>query len=128
MIKLFLFFFAYLIVNTLENFYRERWKYDTKNSRKYSKIWHNVQYIRWCLVFLYVLSAEEFLDFVLSAFLFSTIWWTLFDGFLNLLRQRNFFYQSKQTTSVLEKYALPWVKISLLLVSVLLTIYFKVIL
>ncbi len=126
MIELIIFFIIYLILNTLENYYRERWKYERTSilQAKYSRLWHSVQFIRWLIVLLTVsillLGVNSRLIILLPL---SGIWKIFFDGLLNLLRGKSFWYQSQyKNLSFLEKYSTKTNKIIFLIISILIAI------
>lgn len=118
-----IFFFVYLALNIIENFQREKWKYES-NYRIWSKRWHSTQWFRWAFVFITI----NFVLFNFKGFIilipFSIIWWILFDGFLNILRKRDFWFVSPyKNLSNLEKFASKRNKIILLIISIALTLW-----
>jgi len=114
-----LFFVAFMTVNIYTHWFREGENYYSKTpeeKRRFNSLWHTSSLIMWALVFFYVLHEEYHFGemFFKSLSLFAALWWTVFDGGLNLLRGRRFFFQSKLTTSVMEKYAHPMLKMALI--------------
>ena len=118
MLYLLIFFLVYLVLNILENFYREKWKYD-KNYVKWSRKWHSIQWIRWVVVFLFISYLTLNLKTLVILLPLSVIWKILYDGCLNILRNRNFWYVSSHTNlSVMEKYSKKSYKIVALVLSI----------
>jgi hypothetical protein len=96
------------------------WKYDNSSLQaRWSKKWHSVQWFRWVIVILVLSYALIGINKNLVILLpLSVIWWISYDGILNLLRGRSFWYQSPHhNLSAMEKYATPINKLLLLLVS-----------
>lgn len=123
-----LFFVLFLITNILENYFRERERFTLIN--RYGNYWHSIQFVMWALVIIYILylNFNFTVGMIITILFISSLWWLLFDGFLNLLRGRNFFYISEFTTSRLEKFASPKNKLILLVISslfLLLSFYTK---
>lgn len=126
MLYFILLFVFYLTLNTLENFYRERWKYSTsvKGQIKASKIWHALQFYRWVVVILswtiIFIGLSKYLIILLPL---SAIWKILFDGFLNLARKRDFWYQSPHSQmSFWEKYSSKQNKLIYLLLTIIVSV------
>lgn len=98
---------VYLVLNVYENFYRDQEKLfiTTPYAKEYQKKWKQYQFLQWSLVFLtagyyyYGLTLEMLLTLLFIGF----IWNLLYDGLLNVLRGRNFFYISNTTQSQIEK-------------------------
>lgn len=118
-----IFFLIYLALNVIENYQREKWKYEA-NYRIWSRRWHSTQWIRWAMVFVFIsLLVFNKLKFIIILLPLSTIWWILFDGFLNLLRKRSFWYVSiYKNLSFLEKFATKKNKIIILIISIIIAI------
>ena len=122
-----LFIVAFLADNIYENYYREKELYNRLHSsftlaEYYGKLWHKVQFAGWALVICYVtlnLISELWLAAKVILFI-AAVWWILYDGALNSLKNRYFFYQSADTTSEVEVFAYPWVKAGLLLITIIL--------
>jgi hypothetical protein len=120
------FFVTYLIINIYENYFRERWKY-SDNYKFYSKKWHSIQFMRWGLVISFIIYLMFQLKGFIYLLLLSSLWKIFFDGGLNLLRGRSFFYQSQhKDLSVLEKYSTPLNKILFLIFAIVLTILIEI--
>jgi len=123
-ILLILFFILFIAANIFENFYREKEKYTLdKKNRKYGRLWHDVQFIGWAVVFAYIIYLQYGFTFFSAKviLLFASLWWVLYDGSLNLLRGRNFFFQSN-SSSRLERVVSPIVKVLFVFVTILIII------
>jgi len=121
-----LFFLGYLLINIYENYFREKWKY-SENYKFYSRKWHSIQFIRWSLVLVYVVYIVFDIKGLILLLPLSAVWKIFFDGGLNVLRGRGFWYQSSyHDLSVLEKYNTPIAKIIFLLVTICIAVLFYI--
>lgn len=123
---IFLFFILMLVFTVLENYYRERERFNPdKNS---GAIWHLTQLCALIIAFGYVVIEKY--GFTLYAysilFLMGAVWFICFDGGLNLFRGFYFFKQSTQSTDPFKNLGKPAIKIALLLISLALFIYFAI--
>lgn len=113
-----LFAVIFLMTQVYENYYRERERFELVDliAEKFGRYWHTHQFMGWGLVFGMV-AGLLFGGWtaVKVVALTGASWWIVYDGWLNLIKGRVFFYQSKQSTSTLEKIAHPVVKIGLLI-------------
>lgn len=124
------FFFVYLALNIIENCYRERWKYelDRKAMERSSRVWHSVQSIRWGVVIIVVayllLGISKHLVLLIPL---SAVWKILFDGFLNVARMKDFWYQSPHVNlSFWERYSTKRNKLIFLIITIIITIAVEV--
>lgn len=131
-IKIFLFvlfFGLFLITNLYENYCREKESESRVNKSNhlanvYGKFWHWYQFGNWFIVFTYAVYLLFGLSWIAASIvlLIGASWWILFDGFLNRLRGKKFFYRSEFSTSEFEQYAYPKTKIGILILSIILLV------
>lgn len=116
------FFIAFIATQVLENWFRERERF--ANLPGAGTKWHHHQWLGWILIFGYItfLLFEDVWTGVRILILSAAIWWIFFDGWLNSLKKRWWFHQSKETSSTFEKYARMEVKLILLFIAVLLLV------
>lgn len=118
------FFLFFMAANILENYWREQEKFYPMSdyAARCGMLWHDIQFIGWAVVFGYVVFLIYGVNWeaLRVIILFSSVWWILYDGSLNLLNNRNFLFQSRLTTSSFEKYGTPAAKFVFLLCAVLL--------
>jgi len=127
LILLLIFFILFISANIFENFYREKEKYtQDKKNRKYGRIWHDVQFIGWAVVFIYILYLQYGFAWFTgkTILLLASIWWILYDGSLNLLRERNFFFQSN-SPSRFERIGGPVIKVLFVIGSILVFVFWE---
>lgn len=112
MCVLLVFFLSYLVLNVLENYYRDQEKFNIgkKIAKTYQRLWKHYQFMQWVLVFIYlfilITLPNKLLDYVKLLHLlaiFSLFWTLIYDGGLNSLRGKPFFNVSTQTESWVEK-------------------------
>jgi len=107
-----------LITQVYENWYRERERFEEEEiiAKEYGLYWHTHQFMGWGLIFGMV-AGLLFGGWtaVKVVALTGASWWIVYDGWLNVIKKRPFFYQSKQSSSTLEQIAHPVVKIGLLI-------------
>lgn len=127
---LIIFSITFFVTNVYENYYRDKEResdHPIKVKDLYGKLWHRMQWLNWFLV----ISFTTYLYFDLSylwgslILLSAALWWIMYDGVLNSLKRRYFFYQSPYTTSELEPFANLYVKIILLIISVIILVVIK---
>lgn len=127
---LIIFSVTFFVTNVYENYYRDKEResdHPVKVKDLYGKLWHRMQWLNWFLV----ISFTTYLYFDLSylwgslILLSAALWWIMYDGVLNSLKRRYFFYQSPYTTSELEPFANLYVKIILLIISVIILVVIK---
>jgi len=122
---LLLIFFAilFLITTIYENYFRDKERENIKDqiAKVYGKLWHWFQWFNWLFVFSFV----SYLIFgftwlaVSIVFFIGSAWWILFDGSLNSLKKRYFFFQSQYTTSEFEPFANIWIKLLVLAIAIM---------
>jgi len=120
-----IFLVVFFITNLYENYFREREHnlrlHDAnKQADKCGELWHWFQWFNWLSVVLFATVQIFGLYLAIRITLFiGSCWWILFDGGLNSLKKRYFFYQSKYTTSEFEQFGNPVAKIILFVVTFL---------
>jgi len=116
------FFIAFIATQVLENWFRERERFVGMPGA--GTFWHMHQWLGWILIFGYItfLLFEDVWTGVRILILSAAIWWIFFDGWLNSLKKRWWFHQSKETSSTFEKYARMEVKLILLFIAILLLV------
>ena len=124
---LIVFAITFFITNVYENYFRDKER-EVKHlptvTIRYGKLWHRMQWLNWFLTISFTLYLYfDFSLFWIALILFSAaLWWTLYDGALNSLKKRYFFYQSPYTTSDLEPFGNLTVKIICLLITIILLV------
>ena len=113
-----LFFAGMMMANVFENYWRERERFAGVPGA--GTLWHFWQWVGWIIVFVCV-SVLLFQSWygVLLLLPTSAIWWIGYSGWLNVLKNRPFFYRSDQSSSKFEKYATAPVKIAYLIITVI---------
>ena len=99
--------------------YRQR---DAEHIR-YNQLWHHTQGVELGLSIalggLIALNNDNLLDAGKDLLLFSAIRWVVRDGVYNSLNGNPFFYQSPNTTAMLEPFGTWYVKIGYLITAIL---------
>lgn len=110
---------AFLATQVLENWFREKERFD--NMPGAGVAWHTWQFIGWALTFGAVtLLVWEWWTAVRVLFVTSVMWWIIYDGWLNALKNRAWFHQSKESSAELERLARAEIKIALLIAGAML--------
>lgn len=108
----------YLVAQVYENYYRdkERGEHVELIAKQYGTIWHTAQYAGWIVAFVTIALVTMELGTAAKVLAVSAaVWWIGYDGWLNKLKGRGFWYRSPHSSSTFEKIAFPWVKIGLLI-------------
>lgn len=105
--------------------YAERYVVTDILQDKYlSKLWHWFQLFEriFAIVFGYCLSSYliGIGEAVKVVFLTASVFWIAYDGAINIARNKNIFYISGQSQSTFDVFAHPWLKICLLITSIIL--------
>lgn len=89
----------------------------------YSKKWHNLQYAEVGSALMVggsiALTSEDLFDAFKQVLMVGAVRWVVRDGVYNLNQKNNFFYQSPNTTSILEPFGYWYIKIGLLLIIIM---------
>lgn len=93
------------------------------NDLKWSKAWHNLQYLEVGSAMgvgaSIALTSDNLYDAVKQSFLAGSIRWVVRDGVYNLNQGNRFFYRSPNTTSFLEPFGLWYVKLGILAIIII---------
>jgi hypothetical protein len=126
---LIVFAITFFITNVYENYFREkeaalRTALLTKDADKYGKRWHRMQWVNWFLTISFTLFLYfDFCYLFIALILFTAaLWWILYDGALNSLRKRYFFFLSPDTTNDFEAFGNIYIKLIFLLVTIILLV------
>lgn len=116
-----LFFFVICIITGYGESYR------ILNVIKYSKLWHQFQWLERVGLFLSGVFVTLVFGFswnlVMISIFMGVSFFILYDGIINVIAfRRNFFYVSKTTEAWTEKFAYWWIKIPLLIIVALINI------
>ena len=119
---LIIFSVTFFITNVYENYYRDKEResyHPVAFTKRYGQLWHRMQWLNWFLVISFTTYLYFDLSYLWGALILlsAALWWIMYDGVLNSLKKRYFFYQSPNTTSDLEPFANIYVKIILLVIS-----------
>ena len=126
LIAVFLFFLLTCIITGYGESYR------IMDVQRYSKLWHNLQWLERVGLFLSGIFIALIIGFnwllVGISLCMGIMFFILYDGIINItVYARNFFYVSETTTAWTEKYAHWWVKIPLMMIiSVINILLFRV--
>jgi hypothetical protein len=117
------FYAAILFVNVLENWYREKAispAFTGKQKDLFGTMWHTYQMAGWIVTFLTIaILIFDPWTAIKTTFVGGAFWWTIYSGYLNALKKRWWFHQSTTTTSTMEKYGTIYVKLGLIVLSLL---------
>ena len=119
---LIIFSVTFFITNVYENYYRDKEResyHPAEFTKRYGRLWHRMQWLNWFLVISFTTYLYFDLSYLWGALILlsAALWWIMYDGVLNSLKKKYFFYQSPNTTSDLEPFANIYVKIILLVIS-----------
>lgn len=99
-----------LVTQVFENWWREQERFYHIGGAGVN--WHSWQMLGWGIAFAGVLLLITDVWTAIKLIIVTAgVWWIFYSGFLNLLKKRDFFYRSEESSSTLEKIAYPWVKI-----------------
>lgn len=90
-----------------------------KNVSKYSLSWHWLQFLERVLIFAggyLTASVTGVLQISVLLLGFAVIFFVIYDGCINLILRRNFFYVSETSTAFTERFAHWWIKIPLIII------------
>lgn len=90
-----------------------------KDVSKYSTAWHWLQWFERMLIFVSGFATVYLGDYVLivsMSLLFAVMFFVIYDGCINLILRRNFFYVSETSTAFTERFAHWWIKIPLIII------------
>lgn len=97
-----------------------------KDVSKYSTAWHWLQLFERVLIFTagyLTASVTGILQISVLLLVFAVVFFIVYDGCINLILGRNFFYVSKTSTAFTEKFAQWYVKIPLIIILFLLNAF-----
>lgn len=106
--------------------YRERYIVTDVLQDKYlSKAWHWAQLFERAsaILFGYFLHNLPLLSVGKVIFFVASVFWIVYDGAINIARNKNIFYISGQSTSVFDVFAHPVLKIGLLITSIIILLF-----
>lgn len=109
----------YLMFNVYENYFREKERFYAMPGA--GTLWHMHQWLGWITAFGFVaFQLFEVWMAVKILILSAAVWWIVYSGWLNALKNRWWFYQSQQSSSTFEKLARLEVKLIFLLAALVL--------
>ncbi|MCK9209249.1 MAG: hypothetical protein M0P61_00295 [Ignavibacteriaceae bacterium] len=108
--------------------YRERYVVtDILQDRYLTKSWHWFQLFERVFAILFGYCLSSYLisigEAVKVVFLIASVFWTAYDGAINIARNKNIFFISGQSTSTFDVFAHPWLKIGLLITSLIILLF-----
>lgn len=119
-----IFIILFMLLNIAENWFRELEIRTVFTQKTNGLLWHIFQFINWALTLSFI--AIKIFDFsvgAISILLLSAIfWWIFYDGTLDLLRRRKFFYASPDSSDPFQKYGIAKIQIPLFMLSIFLLI------
>jgi len=96
---------------------------DILRDKYLSKLWHWFQLFERIFAITFGFSLAYSMDLgdaIKVIFLIASIFWIAYDGAINIARNKNIFFISGESTSAFDPFAYPWLKIGLLITSIIL--------